>query len=253
MKKYIFFDIDGTLTNANPGGIVTESTKRALKKLKENDHFVAIATGRSHYLADPFAKENGFEHMVSNGGNALTMNGTLQSLDPLDLEICNEIIDECLQKNIPFAVSLENEPKLYTSYPKKINLPMEVVVIQDLTIDFHNVDQILKVLVFCDEKQESNMRSIHKMKYMRYHQDHLIIEPMDKYKGIEKMVEYVGGNKADIVVFGDGKNDISMMEQAPFSIAMGNAIDEVKQVANYVTAKNTEDGIEKACKYFGWI
>ena len=55
------------------------------------------------------------------------------------------------------------------------------------------------------------------------------------------------------VVFGDGHNDISMMRQAPISIAMGNAIDEVKEVATYITKSNQEDGIEYACKHFGWI
>lgn len=47
--------------------------------------------------------------------------------------------------------------------------------------------------------------------------------------------------------------DISMMRQAPISIAMGNAIDEVKEVATYITKSNQEDGIEYACKHFGWI
>ena len=55
------------------------------------------------------------------------------------------------------------------------------------------------------------------------------------------------------MAFGDGHNDISMMRQAPISIAMGNAIDEVKEVATYITKSNQEDGIEYACKHFGWI
>ena len=61
------------------------------------------------------------------------------------------------------------------------------------------------------------------------------------------------GDSKDIVVFGDGINDISMIKQAPCSIAMGNAIDEVKQAATFVTKSNQEDGIEFACKHFGWI
>lgn len=49
-KKYLFFDIDGTLTNRATGGIVP-SAKEALQRLEENGHFVAIATGRAHYKA----------------------------------------------------------------------------------------------------------------------------------------------------------------------------------------------------------
>ncbi len=88
---------------------------------------------------------------------------------------------------------------------------------------------------------------------MRYHGDQLIVEPIEKYQGILKMVDILKGNPQDIVVFGDGINDISMMKQAPCSIAMGNAIDEVKKAATFVTKSNKEDGIEFACKYFGWI
>ena len=50
MKKFFFFDIDGTLTNDNPGGIVLPSTFKTLDKLRANGHFVAIATGRVKLL-----------------------------------------------------------------------------------------------------------------------------------------------------------------------------------------------------------
>ena len=71
-KKYLFFDIDGTLTNRATGGIVP-SAKEALQRLEENGHFVAIATGRAHYKAEKFTKANGFKNMVCNGGNGLVI------------------------------------------------------------------------------------------------------------------------------------------------------------------------------------
>lgn len=52
-KKYLFFDIDGTLTDRATGEIVP-SAKDALQRLEENGHFVAIATGRAHYKAENF-------------------------------------------------------------------------------------------------------------------------------------------------------------------------------------------------------
>jgi len=57
----------------------------------------------------------------------------------------------------------------------------------------------------------------------------------------------------DVVVFGDGENDIKMFQQSPMSIAVGNAIDELKKLATYVTARSDEDGIQKACLHFGWV
>lgn len=63
----------------------------------------------------------------------------------------------------------------------------------------------------------------------------------------------MNGSMNDVVVFGDGKNDITMMQQAAISVAMGNAIDELKKIATFVTKSNKEDGIMYACKHFGWI
>ena len=79
------------------------------------------------------------------------------------------------------------------------------------------------------------------------------MEPAEKYQGILEMVHLLKGDEKDIVVFGDGLNDISMIQKAPLGIAMGNAIDEVKEVADFVTKRNDDDGIEYACRHFGWI
>ena len=74
-----------------------------------------------------------------------------------------------------------------------------------------------------------------------------------KQEGISAILDHYKIKVEETMAFGDGHNDISMMRQAPISIAMGNAIDEVKEVATYITKSNQEDGIEYACKHFGWI
>lgn len=67
------------------------------------------------------------------------------------------------------------------------------------------------------------------------------------------MVDHFKGNYKDVVVFGDEKNDLSMFRDEWTSIAMGNAIDELKEKATYVTTPCDQDGIYNACVYFGWI
>ena len=79
-RKFFFFDIDGTLAVGTPGNqYVPESTKIAISKLKEAGHFVAIATGRSYAMAVEHMKELGFENMVSDGGNGITIHNKLRS------------------------------------------------------------------------------------------------------------------------------------------------------------------------------
>ena len=76
-RKYIFFDIDGTLTDANPGGKILESTYRTLEQLKANGHFVAIATGRAQYMAMDAAREAHIDCLVTDGGNGITLHNKL--------------------------------------------------------------------------------------------------------------------------------------------------------------------------------
>ena len=84
-KKYFFFDIDGTLTDRSTGQIVP-SAAEAVRKLKEAGHFVSIATGRARYKAERFRRENGFDHMVCNGGHGIVYQGELRENRPLDYE-----------------------------------------------------------------------------------------------------------------------------------------------------------------------
>ncbi|MEG1461991.1 MAG: HAD hydrolase family protein, partial [Anaerorhabdus sp.] len=80
-----------------------------------------------------------------------------------------------------------------------------------------------------------------------------LVEPDDKYKGIKKMVEFLGGQEEDIIVFGDGMNDIKMFEKAAFSVAMGNAEEELKKLASYITDDADSDGIYNACRHLQLI
>ena len=66
-------------------------------------------------------------------------------------------------------------------------------------------------------------------------------------------MDHFGAPYEDVVVFGDQKNDLKMFRDEWTSIAMGNAIDELKEKADFVTKNADDDGIEYACKHFGWI
>ena len=67
------------------------------------------------------------------------------------------------------------------------------------------------------------------------------------------MIKYFGLKLEDTMAFGDGGNDISMLRHAAIGVAMGNASDEVKAAANYVTASVDDDGIKKALEHFNII
>ena len=198
-RKYIFFDIDGTLLDDNPGGKILESTYRTLDKLKENGHFVAIATGRAQYMAMDAAKEAHIDCLVTDGGNGITLHNELQYIKPIDFVQANRVIDQCIEHHLPFAVALGNEAVLYTNQSDQKDQKLPVKLAVDESIDFHQVKEIYKVFIECGE-QEEKLLDLGTLEYMRYFKGQIIIEPADKYKGILEMVHLLKGNEKDIVV-----------------------------------------------------
>ncbi len=251
-KKYLFFDIDGTLTTVNPGGIIPESTLNTIKKLKENGHFVAIATGRAQHSSLDFANEAEINNIISDGGHGLTIDGRLIHIEPLNINVALEVIDIMLSNGIKTYVSIDNSNYLYTNTCNS-TLNHYSTIICDPDFDFHKQEKIFKIFLEMTKDQEKQFPILNNVSYVRYHPESIIIEPDDKFKGITDMMNYLNAPLEDIVVFGDGKNDYSMFQKAPFSIAMGNAIDELKEIASFVTKCSNDDGIEYACKHFGWI
>ena len=259
MKKYIFFDIDGTLTNANPGGIILPSTHVTLRKLKENGHFVAIATGRSYSMAKEAMSEADIHNAVCCGGNGLVIDDQVFYIDPLDKEKALEVIQECVEKNIPLGIKKDDTTKIYTHRKDFVEKCPEVKSFAQIVYmdndDYSQFEDIHKIHIALKKGTPNPLETLKTtgLHFARYHDLSIIVEPDDKYKGILDMIHHINGKEEDIVVFGDGHNDLSMMSQAPIAIAMGNAIDELKEVATFVTKNCDDDGIEYACQHFHWI
>ena len=254
-RKYLFFDIDGTLTNDNPGGEIEESTLQTLRKLEENGHFVAIATGRSYTLVQDAMKATGIKNVVCNGGNAIVLDGKLQYIHPLERNKALKVLHECLDKGFPFTFTINDSIEAY-AYDHEFEKIMPNGGFLNIHVDNKPLEEYAefhKLFIGLDMEHEKELESRTVLGYARYWPTWMIIEPDDKYQGIVDMIHMIGGKEEDIVVFGDGYNDLKMMEKAPLGIAMGNAIDELKEKASFVTLDNKHDGITYACKHFGWI
>ena len=81
----------------------------------------------------------------------------------------------------------------------------------------------------------------------------LVPKGFHKGTGIEKICEYLGMDISDTYAIGDSVNDLGMLRAAGTGIVMGNGVDAAKAAADYVTAPLCEDGVWKACRYFGLI
>ena len=255
-KKYFFFDIDGTLTDKSTG-ILVESAVETIKKLQENGHFVAIATGRAFYKTVAIAKKAGIPHIVSNGGAGIALNYELKENTPLDLDkaiaLCNEAQSKgygvLVATNDSIDVTMINDDFIHqVGYRQE---PTRYFLNQSLK--YEDLKAIYKIYISIPKEEENNLTLFDSLGHIRFVDDYITYQHDQKEKGIEKMIEHVGGNLEDVVVFGDDYNDMIMFDKRWTSIAMGNACDELKEMADFVTKKNVDDGIKYACEYFKWI
>ena len=113
-----------------------------------------------------------------------------------------------------------------------------------------------QLLAYIDEKDEdeflAHMPNCKAMRWCPEFAD-IVIADGGKDKGIEALLNHLGISKNDCMAFGDGGNDISMLEYVGIGVAMGNANPPVKERADFVTKDIDDDGIEYALRHFGLI
>ena len=115
-KRYLFFDIDGTLLAGGYGdSYVPDSAVLALRKCREAGHFLCIATGRLQALAVDCMHELGFTNMISDGGYGITIDDKFYGAAPLPKDQVVRLVDECITKGMPWALQVDNT--VYRSAP----------------------------------------------------------------------------------------------------------------------------------------
>lgn len=252
-KKYFFFDVDGTLATGITA-VAPDSAVRCLERLRENGHFTAIATGRLQRSAAIVAGRYGFCNFVADGGHSLTIDNKIVEMYGLPIEPCIALIDRLVAAGIPWAATIENQctcitsDERYLAHAPKDYFPVEY----DPSFRYREMKQVYKLYLVCTPEEQKRI-DFGGLTQMRYDDRVLLIEPIHKQRGIRRMLDILGVADQDVVVFGDGTNDIEMFEQGWKSIAMGNACDELKARADYITTSVDQDGLWNACKHFGWI
>ncbi|SEF65355.1 hypothetical protein SAMN04487934_10243 [Eubacterium ruminantium] len=270
-KKLLVLDIDGTLTNSKKE--ITLPTKNALRRIMEEGHLVMLASGRPTPGVRRYEEEL---EMAKYGGYLLTYNGAriTRCSDNKDIftrkfskEYVHKLYDYCCEKNMgivtyedfedtadPYVIC-GREPDKYLEWEAKINgLPLKPVKNFKERID----RDVYKVLMTADpeisEGLEKELQGMYGQYFNITRSEPFFVEAMnsevDKAKAIEKVIDILGIEHKNVIACGDGFNDTSMVKYAAIGVAMANAQNAVKRVADFITSSNDEDGIVKVIDRF---
>lgn len=253
-KRYLFFDIDGTLAAGGYGNTyIPESTKLALRKLRQAGHFLCIATGRAQAMAVDYMRELGFENMVSDGGYGITIDGELLGITPLDRERVIALVRECERRHFPWGLQIDNSDTRvvpdgrFEEFTHDIYMKTRIVE----NLDPEKCPAIYKAYVACEYPAELSLENLDGLPWCRFFKEYLFVEPADKAFGIRRVMDHFNADYHSAIVFGDAMNDIGMFTDEWYKVAMGNACSELKAKADMITSDVEQDGIYRACEKLG--
>lgn len=258
-------DLDGTLTDSNKK--IPEKNKQAIISACRKGIKIVLASGRPVFGIEKLADEL---ELNINGGYVLAFNGG-QIIDWKTKEIIYErmLADEC--KHDICEISRKYEVWPLTYYKKQIvaeNDDDEYMIKEtkcnDTTIKkVDNLEafvdyKVPKYLVVGDHekllKVQAELLKIHGDKIDAFFSESYFLEivpiGVEKSGGLEILLDKIGHTKEELMAFGDGMNDISMLKYAGFAVVMENAYEKVKEYADYITLSNDESGVAYAIDKF---
>ncbi|MBM7540362.1 Cof-type HAD-IIB family hydrolase [Amphibacillus cookii] len=256
-QSIVFFDIDGTLLDHDKK--LPSSTKQAVKQVKEAGHIVAIATGRAPFMYESLRQELDIHTFVSYNGSYVVVEDEVVFTNPLDQKALLALTAEGLKNNHPIVFMDEQDMKANVPDHAYINESIESLKIDYFpTHDpYYYKDRALyQSLFFCAEGEEKAYQEKYPtFEFVRWHPLSVDILPKggSKAKGIEHAVKALQIADENVYAFGDGLNDLEMLQTVVNSVAMGNGEEEIKAVAKHVTKDVSEDGLLHGLKMVGLI
>ena len=254
MIKAAFFDVDGTLISHSISDIPA-STIHALYALKRAGILIFLATGRHRCeLADLPLHQFPFDGYVTLTGQ-ICYDRDFRPVyrSPFSDDDREQAVKVFVSNRIPLV--LVNEEGLYINYvdhtvirtQREISTPVPA-------LGAYGGEEIYMATAFGKDAQMAELASrLTGCQPSRWHENAVDFIPAagGKVEGIKKIQESFGIGREEIIAFGDGENDIDMIQYAGVGVAMGNGADRLKAAADFVTAAVDEEGVPHALRHFG--
>lgn len=261
--RYVALDLDGTLTNSEK--VITPDTFQALMQAQQQGYHLILCSGRPVYGITHLAEQLKMEEyggfiIAFNGGKVIdctTMQVVMEKKLPDELvpRIYNTAVREgfALLTYRGKTIVTNRQFDRHVMHNAYINR-LPIVELKDFLAEIEY--PVNKCLIVGEPEPLSQLEIKMRDEYgdtmgvFRSQPFFLECVPpgIDKAVALDALLKYAGTTRQSLIAFGDGWNDISMIEYAGLGIAMGNAVDELKQKADIITLSNEEDGVAYALK-----
>lgn len=256
MLKAAFFDIDGTLLSFKTHA-VSQGTVRAFEKLHSKGIRTFISSGRPQVLIPdmPISFDG---YVTMNGGYCFVSDKVLLK-NPIPQDETDRWLRYAEERGMSTMIFTEHEMFVNTlsdpvSNAIRDQLEFQMPPYMPIQEMFgRETYQIIAVMEPDKDQEVLDMLPHCRLPRWHPHFSDLINMGNSKASGIESILRHFGFCREECISFGDGGNDIEMLEYCGIGVAMGNADDEVKQHSDYVTTSVDEEGIEHALIDMGII
>lgn len=252
--KIAFFDIDGTLIDLNTKKI-SEKMLETLVRLQEKGMILCLATGRSPMVLPRFKGVAFDAFLTFNGSYCYNSERTIFS-NPIPSETVKQLLQNAAEIGRPVSIATKDRlaangaDQDLIDYFAIANLKVEAADDFDMVLQ----EDIYQIMMGCREPEyEQMMKDISHAKIAAWWDRAVDIIPADggKGKAIEKILEYYKLDPSEAIAFGDGNNDIEMLQSVGTGVAMANGSEQLKAVADDVCGHVAEDGIYYYCLEHG--
>lgn len=259
MIRAAFFDLDGTLLNTS--GVSTPAVHEALAALRARGIRTFVSTGRSPYEINTNHMLEGmeFDAIVSMNGQYCYSGSHVIHKRLFDQEDLLRLLELQAQTTLPCAFVEQDDMYLNFIDHRVLEAQSDFHTLPPPVQDISHIleREILMVSVYLTQEQEAQVLApnLRNSVFYRWNPSAVDIMPkgVSKQTGIDAVLAAYGLDRASVIAFGDGGNDIEMLECAGIGVAMGNCIPELLHRGLYVTGHVDNDGVVTALEHFGLL
>jgi Cof subfamily protein (haloacid dehalogenase superfamily) len=256
--KAVFLDVDGTLLSEKDRSL-SKDTEESIRRLIQKGIHIILVTGRPHHLCEEF-KHLGIDTVISANGALVTCRGEIIHKSILSSTMVREFSHFAASQGHAlsyFTESLGMNGTCRTDHrvtdALRETLGLTKYPDQTMTLD----EEIYCMCLYANEEETNQYKErFPSLRFVRFHPyvcNVLEAGEVSKSVAAQIVLTHLNIRREETMAFGDGENDIDLLTYVGVSVAMGNGGERVKQSADYVTRKASEDGITHALRHYKLI